>query len=78
MVKHLTIIYDAGSGPSMLFDGDIEELVFTDTANGCKVEGRLTAAKGGGQGAGLLDLLSKASKASTQKTIDQKRETASD
>lgn len=77
-MKHLTIIYDAGSGPSMLFDADIAELVFTDSANGCRVEGRLTAAKAGGQGAGLLDLLSKASKASTQKTIDQKRETASD
>ena len=76
-MKHLTVIYDAGNGPSMLFDADIEELLFTDTANGCKVEGRLTAA-GGGQGAGLLDLLSKASKASTQKTIDRKREAVSD
>ena len=76
-MKHLTIIYDAGSGPSMLFDADIEELVFTDSANGCKVEGRLTRASGA-QGAGLLDILAKASKASTQKTINQKRETASD
>lgn len=70
-MKHLTIIYDPGTGPSMLFDADIEELVFTDTANGCKVEGRITAVKGVGQGAGLLDLLSKASKASTQKTIEK-------
>lgn len=77
-MKHLTVIYDAGSGPSMLFDADIEELVFTDSANGCKVEGRITAAKGGGQGSGLLDILAKASKAQTQKTIDQKRETAGD
>lgn len=69
-MKHLTVIYDAGSGPSMLFDADIEELVFTDSANGCKVEGRITKT-GGGQGAGLLDLLSKASKASTQKTIEK-------
>lgn len=75
-MKHLTIIYDAGAGPSMLFDADIEELVFTDSANGCKVEGRITAAKGGGQGAGLLDLLSKASKASTQKTMIEKRESS--
>lgn len=70
-MKHLTIIYDPGTGPSMLFDADIEELSFTDSVNGCKVEGRLTAAKAGGQGAGLLDLLSKASKASTQKTIEK-------
>lgn len=74
-MKHLTVIYDSGSGPSMLFDGDIEELVFTDTAAGCRVEGRLTATKGG-QGAGLLDLLSKASKASTQKKLDEKRESS--
>lgn len=70
-MKHLTIIYDAGSGPSMLFDADIEELSFTDSVNGCKVEGRLTAVKATGQGAGLLDLISKASKASTQKTIEK-------
>lgn len=67
-MKHLTVIYDAGSGPTMLFDGEISELVFTDSDNGCKVEGRLTS-KGGGQGSGLLDLLSKASKA--QKTIEK-------
>lgn len=72
MVKHLTVIYDSGSGPSMLFDGEIAELVFTDSASGVKVEGRLT--KASGQGAGLLDLLSKASK---QKTIE-KRESVSD
>lgn len=66
MVKHLTIIYDAGSGPSMLFDADIAELVFTDSANGCKVEGRITKSSGG-QGAGLLDLLSKASKKPIEK-----------
>ena len=65
-MKHLTIIYDAGSGPSMLFDGEIAELVFTDSANGCKVEGRTTKS-GGGQGAGLLDLLSKASKKTIEK-----------
>lgn len=77
-MKHLTIIYDAGSGPSMLFDADIEELAFTDSANGCRVEGRLTKSSGGGQGAGLLDILAKASKASAQKTINQKRESVSD
>lgn len=76
-MKHLTIIYDAGSGPSMLFDSEIEELVFTDSGNGCKVEGRITAVKGG-QGAGLLDLISKASKASTQKTMIEKRESVND
>ena len=69
-MKHLTIIYDAGSGPSMLFDGEIAELVFTDSVNGCKVEGRITKTSVG-QGAGLLDLLSKASKASTNKTIEK-------
>lgn len=70
-MKKLTVIYDPGSGPTMLFDAEIEELVFTDGVNGCKVEGRISAASGG-QGAGLLDLISKASKA--QKTIDRKRE----
>lgn len=69
-MKHLTVIYDAGSGPSMLFDADIEQLVFTDSVNGCKVEGRITKASGG-QGAGLFDLISSASKSRTQQTKER-------
>lgn len=69
-MRKLTVIYDPGTGPSLLFDGAIEELVFTDSANGCKVEGRVKKSAGG-QGAGLLDILSKASKAQTQKTIEK-------
>lgn len=78
MVKHLTIIYNPGTGPPMqLYDGPVEELVLTDGANSIKVEGRLKKAAGG-QGGTIFDLIGKASKANTQKMIDDKRESASD
>lgn len=79
MVKHLTVIYNGGSGPLQLFDGAVEGLTFTDTANGIKIEGHLKKAASGGQGGTFFDLITKASKANTQKLADEKRaEIASD
>ena len=77
-MKHLTIIYNGGSGPMQLFDGPVEELLLTDSAAGIRVEGRLKK-PAGGQGGTIFDLITKASKANTQKTADEKRaEIASD
>lgn len=75
-MKHLTIIYNPGTGPMQLYDGPVDGLVFTDTADGITVQGKLK--KPGGQGGTIFDLISKASKANTQKMIDDKRESASD
>lgn len=71
-MKHLTITYDNHT----LFDADIDELVWVDNDSGVKVEGRLkkTAAPTSGLGAGLLDMLTQASKAKTQQLADEKRQ----
>ncbi len=77
-MKHLTIIYNPGTGPMQLYDGAVEELTFTDSVTGIKVEGRLKK-PAGGQGGTIFDLITKASKANTQKLADEKRaEIASD
>lgn len=76
-MKHLTIIYNPGTGPMQLYDGPVEGLVFTDTVDGITVQGKLKKPSGG-QGGTIFDLITKASKASTQKMIDDKRESASD
>lgn len=55
MPKHLTIRY----GEFTLFEGDIEELVFTDNDQGVTVQGRLKKPVTGG---GLIDLLASAAK----------------
>lgn len=57
-MKHLTITYNG----TTLFDGNIEELVFTDNDTGVKVEGRLKATRATVGGAGLLDLLTAATR----------------
>lgn len=62
-MKHLTIIYNPGSGPVQLFDGPVEELVWSDSANGVRVEGKLKAATR--SSAGLVDFISAASKHKT-------------
>ena len=69
-MKHLTITYTTEQGEQTLFDSDIQELVWSDTPNGVKVEGRVKAAPKGGAGGGLLDMLTSMSKAKT----DAKRE----
>ena len=54
-MKHLTITVDALT----LFDGDVDEIVFTDSDAGVGVQGRIKRAAAGG---GLLDLLAAAAK----------------
>ena len=62
-LKHLTIIYNPGSGPVQLFDGPVEELVWSDSTSGVRVEGKV---KGSSKGsAGLVDFISAASKHKT-------------
>lgn len=72
-MKHLTIRYD----DLTLFDGDIEELVFTDNDQGITVQGRLKRAAAPGLGAKtLLDALTAASKTKTQQVIQEKQESS--
>lgn len=67
-MKHLTIIYNPGTGPVQLYDGPVEALVWSDTASAVRVEGQLQKAQAN---SGLLDLISAASK---KKTIAKKAE----
>lgn len=69
--RKLSITYTVGGAQIQLFNGDIDELVWTDTPGGVKVEAKMKRA--GGPGSNLFDAISKASKASTQRMIDEKR-----
>ena len=54
-MKHLIITV----GDMTLFNGDVDEIVFTDSDAGVGVQGRIKRAPAGG---GLLDLLASAAK----------------
>jgi len=61
-MKHLTITV----GDLTLFDGDVDEIVFTDSDAGVSIQGKLRrATTSGGGGAALMQLLSAASKKPT-------------
>lgn len=64
-MKVLTITY----GDSVLFEGEVSEMTWTDSPNGVKVEGR-TKPSGGG----LLDLLAGASKQKTEQQVERGRQ----
>jgi hypothetical protein len=60
-MKHLTITV----GDLILFDGDVDEIVFTDSDAGVSVQGKMRRATTSGGGAALMQLLSAASKKPT-------------
>lgn len=62
-MKHLKVEYNG----IVLFDGDVEEVNWSDSTNGVTVTGKV---RSGGGGGGLLDILTAASRRSTE----QKRE----
>lgn len=72
-MKHLTVIYNPGTGPIHLFDGPVEELVWADTTGSVKVEGKTKKPVNGS--AGLLELINAASK---NKTAVKKQELEAD
>lgn len=70
-MKKLTIVY----GDTTLFDAEVSELTWVDSASGVKVEGR-TRPAGKGGGLGVLEALgsglASAQKAKTQKIVEEK------
>ena len=61
-MKHLTITV----GDLTLFDGDVDEIVFTDSDNAVSVQGKMRRpTTSGGGGAALMQILSAASKKTT-------------
>jgi hypothetical protein len=71
-MKHLKVEYTTDSGNGIvLWDAEVNEVVWTDGPNGIRVDGK-TGTGGGGMG-GLLDLLTGASKARTEAVVGEKR-----
>ncbi len=71
-MKRLTITY----GDMTVFDGDVSEFSWTDTAGSVQVVGKIrTAAKSGGN---ILDALVSASKRQTQNIATEYRQNAED
>lgn len=68
-MKHLTITYNN----TTLFDGEIAELIWSDTSSGVKVEGRTAVSRGAAGGPGLLDMLTSFSKAKTAEVAAEKQ-----
>ena len=68
-MKKLVITY----GDMTLFDGDVAELTWQESTSGVKVEGRHNA---GGKSGNILEVLgsglASASKAKTEKLVDEK------
>ena len=73
-MKHLKITY----GDVVLWDAPVGSLEWHDSENGVRVDGRVNAAKPGSagtaRGSGILDMLSKASKAKASQMAAEKRE----
>jgi hypothetical protein len=61
-VKHLTITV----GDLTLFDGDVDEITFTDSDAGVSIQGKMRRTTTSGSGTALMQLLSAASKKPTQ------------
>ena len=61
-MKHLTITV----GDLTLFDGDVDEIVFTDSDAGVSIQGKMRRPTTSSGGAALMQLLSSATKNSTQ------------
>ena len=61
-MKHLTITVE----DLTLFDGDVDEIVFTDSDAGVSIQGKMRRATTSNGGAALMQLLSSATKKSTQ------------
>ena len=69
-LTHLGVVY----GDRVLFDGEVDELVWSDSPGGVKIEGRIKGKSAGGGAKGLLDLVTGLSKTATAKVAEEKRE----
>ena len=69
-MKRLTITYDGNT----LYDNDVDEIVWTDKADGVSIQGKLKGQGGStATGRGLFDMLTSASRQKTEETIAVKR-----
>ncbi len=68
-MTHLGVVY----GDRVLFDGEVDELVWSDSANGVKVEGKMRKTANGGGAEQIVKMLSGMSKNKTQKMVEEKQ-----
>lgn len=68
-MKHLKITYNG----HVLFDGEICELVWSDSDSGVKIEGRTVRKAQPSGGGGILDMLTGMSKQKTADMIEDKK-----
>lgn len=71
-MKHLRVEYSTDGGqPVVLFDGDVDEISWSDGANGVSVSGKMRR-QGGARGPSLMDVLASASnkKQSEERTVE--------
>jgi hypothetical protein len=61
-MKHLVITV----GELTLFDGDVDEITFTDSDAGVSIQGKMRRSTTSGGGAALMQLLSSATKKTNQ------------
>lgn len=70
-MKHLRVEYTTDSGNKIiLWDAEVAEVIWSDSAAGVRVEGKNQAAAGG---MNLLDLLTGNSKARTEAVVEEKK-----
>ena len=73
-MKHLRIEYNS----IVLYDGEVNEVTWSDSDSGIKVEGRMRGSSGGGGGgggiSGFLEAITNASKNRTQEVVEEKRQ----
>lgn len=68
-MKHLKVEYNN----IVLFDGEVEEVNWSDSPNGVTVTGKVRASAAAGSGGGFLDFLTAASRRQTEAVANQKK-----
>lgn len=76
-MKHIKVEYSAapGGSPVVLFDGDVDEVQWSDGPNGFSVSGKVRKQGGGGGGAAqLFERIAASRKQQTAEMVSDKRE----
>lgn len=74
-MKHVKVEYRTApdAEPVVLFDGDVDEVQWSDGPGGFSVSGKMRKQSGGGAG-GFLEKLAASRKAQTAEMVSEKRE----
>jgi len=75
-MKHVKVEYRTApdSEPVVLFDGDVDEVQWSDGPGGFSVSGKMRRQSGGGGAASFLEKIAASRKAQTAEMVSEKRE----